>query len=504
MSVKPQQLLKILRDSKHEPNGDSPIGPYFQDGYDFPADRDRVRSRYRGMVETHLERFRSPEIALARAPGRVNLIGEHTDYNGLPVFPMAVNRDMAAVFTPRSDRKVVIVNTAPDFCERSFDIGQSIPPYPTGDWGNYCKAAVQGLLDYYRENHRSTERFCGFEATIDGDIPIAAGMSSSSALVVLSALIFLAANRRDLHKSAEGRLELADLLAGAERYVGTQGGGMDQAISLMGKPGHAAKIDFFPLRIQTVPLPQNYSVVVANSTIRAAKTAEALDKYNRRPIECRLAAAILKKVFSEHCGREVPISLLGDLKQDKLAVAEAEIWAIADGALHPQPYTLQEIAGVLEQSTEKTAALYCKRRDGSIFPEPADGFKLHSRYRHVVEEGRRVEQSVRALDAGDIPEFAELMNRSHQSCRDLYEISCPELDRLVEIARESGATGSRLTGAGFGGCTVNLVENGKVEAFVQRVIHRYYRETLGRSERDFDGLIFPCRAAGGASVFGAP
>jgi N-acetylgalactosamine kinase len=501
MAIQSQSIIDTLEIKTYEKES---ISQYFKAGYDLPADWDKVRGRYQGMIETHLERFRSPEIALARAPGRVNLIGEHTDYNGLPVLPMAVNRDMAAVFALRSDRKVVIVNTAPDFGERSFYMEQSIPPYSTGDWGNYCKAAVQGLLDYYRENRRGTERLCGFEATIDGDIPVASGMSSSSALVVLSALIFLAANHRDLHATAEGRLELADLLAGAERYVGTQGGGMDQAISLMGKPGHAAKIDFFPLRIRTTPLPENYSIVVADSTIKAAKTAEALDKYNRRPIECRLAAAILKKVFSKRLCREVPITLLGDLKQEKLAVAETEIRVIAEGALHPQPYTLREIAGVLGQSTEKTAALYCKRRDGSVFAEPAEGFKLHSRYSHVVEEGRRVEQSVRALEGGDIPGFAELMNRSHQSCRDLYEISCPELDRLVEIARESGAIGSRLTGAGFGGCTVNLVENGTVEAFIQRVIQGYYRQTLGWPERDFNGLIFPCQASGGAAVFGGP
>ncbi|MBN2551136.1 MAG: hypothetical protein JXB06_00140, partial [Spirochaetales bacterium] len=349
MSTSADQLLQTLRDAEKEPNSDTRIGRYFRDGYDLPADWDRIRSRYQGMIETHLHRFARPQIAFARAPGRVNLIGEHTDYNGLPVFPMAVNRDMAAVFTPRSDRKVLIVNTRPEFAERSFDIEQSIPPYPTGDWGNYGKAAVQGLFDLYRQKRRGVERFCGFEATIDGDIPIAAGMSSSSALVVLCALIFLASNRLELHTTAEGRLELADLLAGAERYVGTQGGGMDQAISLMGRAGHAVKIDFFPLKTRPAPLPEDYTIVVADSTIKAAKTAEALDKYNRRPIECRLAAAVLKKVFSRRCGRDVPIFLLGDLKQEKLAIPEPEIWKIADAALHEQPYTLEEIARLLGQ-----------------------------------------------------------------------------------------------------------------------------------------------------------
>jgi N-acetylgalactosamine kinase len=494
----------MVESAGNEPSGSIPLTGFFRNSYDFPADRDRIRRRYRGMIETHTSRFGDPELSIARAPGRVNLIGEHTDYNGLPVFPVAVNRDMAAVYAPRADGKVVITNTREEFEERSFDIEESIASYPTGDWGNYCKAAVQGLLDHYRRKHKPAEKFRGFQATIDGDVPIAAGMSSSSALVVLFALIFLASNHLDLHTDADNRLELADLLAAAERYVGTEGGGMDQAISLMGQPGHAIKIDFFPLAASPAPLPEDYAVVVANSTIKAAKTAEALDKYNRRPVECRLAAAVLKRIFSRRHGREVPISLLGDLKQDKLAIADSEIRETADSALHEEPYTLEEIAAILDQSTEKTAALYCKRRDGSVFPEPADGFKLQPRYRHVLDEGGRVEQSVIALEEGNVGEFGELMNRSHRSCRDLYEISTPEVDRLVAIAREAGAAGSRLTGAGFGGCTVSLVEKHEVEPFVRAVVQKYYRDYLGLEDRNFGELIFPCRAAGGAAVFDSP
>jgi galactokinase len=122
----------------------------------------------------------------------------------------------------------------------------------------------------------------------------------------------------------------------------------------------------------------------------------------------------------------------------------------------------------------------------------------------VIDEGRRVEQSARALEAGDIPGFGELMNRSHRSCRDLYEISCPELDRLVEIARQAGALDSRLTGAGFGGCTVCLVENKLVQAFIERVVRSYYRDYLGRKDRELDTLIFPCQAAQGAVSLTGP
>lgn len=502
MSIPIDQWLQLLKTVGADSTGESPISQFFQTSYDLPADRTRVFERYQKLTETHISRFKAGEMNIARAPGRVNLIGEHTDYNGLPVFPLAVDRDIAAVFSPRKDRQIVIANTDPSFAERSFEIQESIPAYSTGDWGNYCKAAVQGLLDFYRQKHRGADRFCGFAATFDGDIPSAAGMSSSSALVVLNALIFLASNGLDLHTTPSGRLELADLLARAEHYVGTQGGGMDQAISLMGRSGHAVKIDFFPLRIRPAPLPKEYSVVVANSLVKAAKTAEALDKYNRRPIECRLAAALLKKTFSDTYGRDVPIFLLGDLKEEKLAVPDSEIWKIAGTTFHEDPYTLREIAAILGQTAEKTVQLYCKRRDGSIFPEPADGFKLQQRYRHVIEEGRRVEQSVQALESGDILHFGKLMNQSHSSCRDLYEISCEELDRLVEISREAGAVGARLTGAGFGGCAVSLVEDNRVESFIDQVINTYYRDYLKRKDREYGSMIFPCRAAGGAAVLG--
>ena len=172
MSFAAESWLQILEQSQSDPAGDSPANRYFRGGYDFPVQAQRVLRRYQTLTERYRDRFQIPDVAIARAPGRVNLIGEHTDYNGLPVFPMAVDRDIAAVFAPRSDRKVVIANTDPRFTERSFDIEESIPPYSTGDWGNYCKAAVQGLLDYYRQKHRQADGFRGFQAVLDGDIPL--------------------------------------------------------------------------------------------------------------------------------------------------------------------------------------------------------------------------------------------------------------------------------------------------------------------------------------------
>ncbi len=487
---------------------DQRIESLFSESYP-TLSRDEAASRY-GRLTDAFERFTGAEtVWVARAPGRINLIGEHTDYNGLPVLPIAINRDIAALFVPHEGPDVVLANTDPAFPERRFAVEADMLPSPPGDWANYCKAAVHGLLGALAGSGVDIGRLRGFSAVMDGTIPSAAGMSSSSALVVASALMFLAANREIVGRGFEP-LELAELLAEAEKYVGTQGGGMDQAISLMGRPGAALKIDFFPLRAEGVSLPEGCRFVVANSLVRADKGAAAQDLYNRRPIECRLAVALLRRGFAGRLRRkiqEVPLERFGDLRSDRLGLPQGEIDALAAAALRPEPYSLAELSGLLEGTPEETARTYCRRRDGSVFPEPPDGFRLHARFRHVSEEGRRVEEAADALRNGEVERFGGLMNASHASCRDLYEISCPELDRLTEIARESGALGARLTGAGFGGCAVCLVREEALSPFLEEVGREYYRDFLGLSENGLGegsmaDVLFACRAVAGACSLG--
>jgi N-acetylgalactosamine kinase len=463
--------------------------------YDAPAGTENAGDRYLRLAESYRSLFGGGAVCVARAPGRVNLIGEHTDYNGLPVLPFAIQRDFAAMFAPRRDDRVVVSNLDPAFSEREFRLEHSIPPSPVGDWVNYVKAAAQGIMDHMSSGGSGPQHVKGFQAVIDGTIPPAAGLSSSSALVVLGAMMLLRANGLPIPP-----LELAGLLARAEHYVGTQGGGMDQAASLLCRSGHALKIDFFPLRATPVELPEEGVFVVANSLVRAAKTMGAMEMYNRRPIECRLALAVLRQSFEGAPVEDFPIGLIGDLNTSTLGMPRSRIDEIAAAALHETPYTLSEIASIVGKSPEETARKYCAGKDGSIFPQPPDGFKLFPRYRHVVEEGARVEQSLDALRAGDLGKLGDLMNQSHQSCRDLYEISCPELDALVSRALEAGALGSRLTGAGFGGCTISLVRKADVERFRERLIGSYYREFLARNEPDYSSIVFPCKAVNGAEV----
>jgi N-acetylgalactosamine kinase len=446
----------------------------------------------KALREAFLRAFPGEKAAgLIRAPGRVNLIGEHTDYYGYPVLPMAIDRELLTAFAPTPDGTIEIANTDARFPRRSFQASIPLKPFPQGDWANYVQAAVRGLL----QEGGLPDPARGFRAVYSGNIPDSAGLSSSSALVVVSGLVFLTVNGTPYDS-----LALADLLARAERYVGTESGGMDQAISLLGQPGKALRIDFFPLRARPVSLPAGYTFVISHSLVRASKSATARSQYNLRVVECRLACALAAQALSRTIGRSVTAERLSDLAPERLSLPAEEADCIVQGTLGENPWSSGEIARKLGKSSEQLSDSYCRLQDGSPVPEPASGFKLWKRYRHVASEARRVEQAVQALEQGDVQRFGDLMNESHASCWDDYEVSCPELEALVAIARDHGALGARLTGAGFGGCTVNLVPIREADTLMQALKKEYYS---GRArERTTPEVLFETAAAGGAGPVG--
>lgn len=487
------------------------------------------RDDIRGLTSAFVREYGSQPEFSARAPGRVNLIGEHTDYNGCPVLPMALEQCFTAVFAPVSGMvtpgKIAgkpaagevsggkaaigaasagitpaaarIFNTDPGFPKRQFRLEAAIPSYESGDWGNYVKAGFQAILDYAANTMSpgAEQAFFGVDAIIASDIPAAAGLSSSSALVVLSGLMFMTALGLSIPKE-----RLAQVFADGERYVGTQGGGMDQAVCILSEEGKALKIDFNPFAVRAVEMPSGYSVVVMDSTVQAEKSRTAMDRYNLRTIECRLGTAVLRESFKRRFGREVKLELLGDMTSANLGIPEEDIIPFAVEILSGERYGLAEAAKLLDVGAEVLAQNYCKRRDGSILPEPAGGFKLMQRVLHVLTEWRRVEDSAACLAAGDAAGFGRLMNGSHESCRRLYEISCPELDILTAMALEQGALGARLTGAGFGGCAVALVRDDELAGFMSAIGRRYYADFLKLPGGDFSRYIFVCRSGGGAGV----
>ena len=432
---------------------------------------------------------RSPAY-IARAPGRVNLLGEHTDYNGLPVLPMAIDRSIMVAAAPRPDRVVRLSNTAPQFPPRSYELSAGIPAGAEGDWGNYSRAAAQGLARYRGAALRSDQHLVGADLLVDGDIPSAAGLSSSSALVVANALALLAASDIDMPYA-----ELAELLPSAERYVGTLSGGMDHAISLLARAGQALRIDFCPLRTRAVPLPAGYSVVVCHSLVQAEKSGAAKRAYNLRVTECRLACRVLERAL----GTALPHALqtLGDLGAMFPGRSPDDFLALLGGLVPDRPLQLAEIATRIGADPAQLSTT-C-----GVTPEVGDRFALLPRVRHVLSEGERVNRAEEALLAGQALAFGQLMDASHQSCRDDYVVSCPELDELVAIAKEAGAVGARLTGAGFGGCTVNLVADADVASFLTRIDRSFYSRRLPPAARVND-YRFIFRAHGAACVLRPP
>ena len=357
----------------------------------------------------------STDRYVVRAPGRVNLIGEHIDYCGLSVLPMALRQSVRIAFHPRSDQETRLVNRDPRFAPSAFAVSEGILRAPAGDWGNYARAAAQALAQRFPDLR-------GIDALVESDLPIAAGLSSSSALVVAMALAIMHANRVTVPS-----LELMDLLGRGERYVGTAGGGMDQAIILGARAGCASRIDFHPLRLTPTAVPPDWQFIVAWSLVHAEKSGAAQQAYNERTRQCDEA----RRLVAARLGRRDDITYPA-----LLAAAPVEELLEAAGTT---------LSGVLAR-----------------------------RFRHVVTEATRVPQAEAAMAAGDFAAFGQLLDASHQSLRDDYDVSHPELDRLVELAREAGAAGARLTGAGFGGSIVALCRVERAPGVVAALRERFY------------------------------
>src|SRR5437867_4386868 len=383
----------------------------------------------------------SDPARVVRAPGRVNLIGEHIDYCGLPVLPMALGRSVRLAFHPRSDRETRLVNRDPRFAPCAFAVSETIPPAPTGDWSNYARAAVGAVAQRFPDLR-------GVDALVESDLPIAAGLSSSSALVVAMALAILHANGVSV-----ASLELMELLGKGERYVGTAGGGMDQAIILGAQAGCASRIDFHPLRLTPTAVPADWQFLVAWSLVPAEKSGAARQAYNERTHECDEARRLVAMRLGQRDDITYPALLAAASVEQLLEVAGARA----------------TLSGVLSR-----------------------------RFRHVVTEGTRVRQAEAAMAAQDLAAFGQLLDASHQSLRDDYEVSHPELDRLVELAREAGAAGARLTGAGFGGSIVGLCRAERAPEVRDALRDRFYapRGAAGDVER----YLFRAEPSAGAEV----
>ncbi len=357
---------------------------------------------------------RRPEF-LSRAPGRVNLIGGHVDYNDGLVLPVAVDLEVAVAFTSRDDRHVRIYAEAFDETA-DFDISE-LTPGSVGGWAAYPAGVAWAIA-------KADLPLSGLDAAVAGNIPIGGGLSSSAALEVAFAAAFRQVSGLELPE-----LKLAQLGQVAENsFVGVQCGIMDQVTAACALPGKALLLDCRTLGVQHVDLPAAMRIVVLCTGVERQLRDSA---YNERRREC-----------------EEAVSRLSAVDNDVRSLRDVE------------PELLQSLLRHL--------------------PPPLD-----RRTRHVVGEIERVQLAAAALEAGETERFGELMFASHRSLRDDYQVSSEELDGLVELARQApGIVGARLTGAGFGGCTVNLVTAALLDDFLSHVTGNYHR-LYGREAGEF-------------------
>ncbi|XP_054858677.1 N-acetylgalactosamine kinase [Eublepharis macularius] len=434
------------------------------------------------LKKMFISKFQSAPKFYARAPGRVNLIGEHIDYCGYAVLPMAIEQDILIAAEPVSTPVIHLANANPLYLDFStnannIEINQTKPL-----WHNYFLCGFKGI-----EDHFSLDSPNGMNCLVEGTIPASSGLSSSSALVCCAGLVTLLANGKSLPK-----VELAELCTKSERYIGTEGGGMDQSICFLAEKGTAKLIEFSPLRATDVRLPTGVAFVIANSCVEMNKAATS--HFNIRVMECRLAAKLLAK------SRGLDWKTMAKLQdvQVALKLRLEEMLAVVEEVFHPEPYSIEEIGEHLGISPKelRTQLLSQNTKDVAVF-------KLSQRAKHVYGEAARVLEFKKICDeapADAVQLLGDLMNCSHSSCRDLYECSCPELNQLVDICRQSGAVGSRLTGAGWGGCAVSMVPTDKLEGFLASVKEAYYKNRDQRLALEGNSL-FATNPGGGAMVF---
>ncbi len=353
------------------------------------------------IVAQFSARFGQPPEWIVRAPGRVNLIGEHTDYNDGFVLPLAIERAIWIALRPRQDRRVAVFSADFDAREEFSLDGMS----KGSGWVEYLKGTAWALAE---AGHRLT----GWEGVVQGDVPVGAGLSSSAALEVATARAFAAVSHLEWDPAAMARLgQRAE-----NRWIGVNCGIMDQLASAAGQNGHALLIDCRSLDIRPAPLPAGVAVVILDTGTRRGLVDSA---YNERRSQCEAAAEFFQ------------VKALRDVT--------AEIY--------------EQRAGQLPEITRRRA-------------------------HHVITENLRVERAVAAMQRGDAAALGELMNESHASLQDDYEVSSDALNAMVDAARKHPACfGARMTGAGFGGCAVAIIKSEAADDFARRVAADYQQAT---------------------------
>ena len=381
----------------------------------------------RDLEKQFHETFGTKSNRIFFAPGRINLIGEHTDYNGGYVFPATITFGTYALAGKRSDGKICLYSI--NFEEKGiieFEL-DDLEYDKSHDWANYPK----GMVRYLKEADHSITS--GFDVLFYGNIPNGAGLSSSASIEMVTGVML-----ESLFNLAIDRINLVKIGQKVENdFIGVNSGIMDQFAIGMGKRGAGVLLDCNTLDYEYAPLKLKKEKIIIMNTNKRRDLAES--NYNKRRQECELAL--------EQLQQQLDVQSLGQLTEEQF----------------------EEYKHLIQDET------------------------VRKRAKHAVYENRRTIKAFKALKAGNLTEFGELMNASHRSLKDDYEVTGKELDTLAETAwKQEGVIGARMIGAGFGGCAIAIVETGKVDSFIDNV-GKKYKETIG-----YDAMFYVARIGDGA------
>lgn len=499
------------------------------------------RTRYAQMLDRFGQIYGDTgSIVISRAPGRVNLIGMHIDHQGGAVNPIAI-KETRVIAQPRSDDRIVLGNSDERFPSRSFRLSDILPKHRVEwsnwtreisgrrqaegisvDWSDYVKAAIIALQERERNSDGSYARkLCGMNMLVDSDLPAAAGLSSSSALVVATAYAVIACN--NLSYEAE---TLIEQLGESEWYVGLRGGIGDHAVIILGRCGRLSHIQLLPTHVEYAPFPSDYRVVVCHSGIEAKKSAGAQNTYNERVAGYAIGLLMLKEKYPQIIDN---VGRFRDLYPEYLRISTAQLYEMLKTL--PIRATRAEIAEWLPAHRETLEAVYQSHR------EESGGYRLRGVCLYGIAECERSRKALEFLRRGDIQQFGRLIDLSHEGDRvfanggqpfepdisdkyldglirlshtrspvdrekamfyqqpGAYAASCKELDELVDLARGvRGVHGAGLIGAGLGGSISVLVKVDAVEDLLQTLQRDYY------APHGFDPFIEICVPVAGASV----
>ena len=466
------------------------------------------------LVESFTKVYGQAPDFVSRSPGRVNLIGEHIDYCEFSVLPLAIDVDFLCAVKALGDKdnSITLTNDDPRFAKRKFDMpldGSYVAiDSSVSDWSNYFKCGLHVAHEFLKNlkpEQYGNAPLSGLQVFCQGNVPTGSGLSSSAAFICAVALAVVRANLGSEYRMS--KQDLMRITVVAEHYVGVNNGGMDQAASVCGEDNHALYVEFKPeLKATPFKFPQlntsEIGFVIANTLVVSNKFETAPTNYNLRVVEVTVAANVLAAKFGVSLKQNKQGSGLnkGNLRDfmnayyanyhqittpwngdvDSGIERLTKMIELVDECFGSKKsgYTIEEASAALNTSKEEFTADYL-----TTFPVRFQVLKLYQRARHVYSESLRVLKALKVMtsdnfasDGEFFKSFGGLMNQSQESCDALYECSCPETDKICQIALANGSFGSRLTGAGWGGCTVHLVPAGKdVESVKQALINQYYK-----------------------------